>query len=156
LVDTLTHSINILFRADLASFVGEREINLCFITNPDAVGLLLYNGADRWRFTAFYFPERGERADDYTAERCLQVVRAAVGVPDLRVELDGTFPWSDAALVAERFCDRRTFLVGDAEHLMAPAGGFGMSVGIQDAHNLAWKLAAVLQGWGGASLARQL
>lgn len=148
----LTHSINILFRAHLAGFVGDREINLCFITNPHAAGLLLYNGDDRWRFTAFYFPERGERAEDYTAERCLQVVRAAVGVSDLPLELDGTFPWSDAALVAEHFSHRRAFLAGDAEHLMAPAGGFGTGVGIQDAHNLAWKLAAVLYGWAAPTL----
>jgi putative polyketide hydroxylase len=148
----LTHSVNILFRADLASFVGDREINICFITNPQAAGLLLYNGGDRWRFTAFYFPERGERAEDYTPERCLQIVRGAVGVPDVPLELDGTFPWSDAALVAERFGDHRAFLTGDAEHLMAPAGGFGMSVGIQDAHNLSWKLAGVLQGWAAPAL----
>jgi len=144
----LTHSVNILFHADLARFVGDREINICFITNPGAAGLLLYNGGDRWRFTAFYFPERGERPEDYTANRCLQIVRDAVGVADLPVELDGTFPWSDAALVAERFGDHLAFLAGDAEHLMAPAGGFGMSVGVQNAHNLAWKLAAVLHGWG--------
>lgn len=148
----LTHSINILFRADLSRWVRDRAINLCFITNQEAAGLLLYNGADRWRFTAFYFPERGERADDYTPERCLQIVRAALDLPDLPVELDGTFPWSDAALVAERFGDRRALLAGDAEHLMAPAGGFGMSVGIQNAHNLTWKLAAVLQAWGAPSL----
>lgn len=148
----LTHSINILFRADLSRWVGEREINICFITNPQAAGLLLYNGHDRWRFTVFYFPERDERAEEYTAERCLQIVRAAVGVPDVPLELNGIFPWSDAALVAERFGDHRAFLAGDAEHLMAPAGGFGMSVGIQDAHNLAWKLAAVLQGWAAPAL----
>lgn len=150
--EVLTNSINILFRADLSRWVADREINICFITNPQAAGLLLYNGGDRWRFTAFYYPDKGERPEDYTAERCLQVVRAAVGVPSVPVELDGVFPWSDAALVAERFGDRRVYLAGDAEHLMPPAGGFGMSVGIQDAHNLVWKLAAVLKGWAGPAL----
>ena len=57
--------------------------------------------------------------------------------------------------VADRFDDGRAFLIGDAEHLMPPAGGFGMSVGIQSAHNLAWKLAAVLKGWAGPALITQ-
>ena len=53
------------------------------------------------------------------------------------------------ALVAERYGDRRVLLAGDAVHLFTPTGGFGMNTGIDDAANLAWKLAAVLQGWGG-------
>jgi hypothetical protein len=69
------------------------------------------------------------------------------------VELLGTRPWrAGAALVADRFHDRRVFLAGDAVHLFTPTGGFGMNTGIDDAANLAWKLAATLQGWGGAGL----
>lgn len=152
----LAHRINILFRAGLSRWTGDREISACFIINPaidpQAPGLLIYNGGDRWRFQVYYYPDRGEQAEDYTAERCRQLVRTAVGVPDLPLELDGIVAWSDAALVAERFGDRRAFLAGDAEHLMTPAGGFGMNVGIQDAHNLAWKLAAVLEGWAASAL----
>lgn len=152
----LANRINIMFRADLARWVGDREISACFIINPQitpqAPGLLIYNGRDRWRFQVYYYPERGERPEDYTAERCMQLVRTAVGVPGLALELDGIVAWSDAALVAERFGDHRAFLVGDAEHLMTPAGGFGMNVGIQDAHNLVWKLAAVLHGWAASPL----
>ncbi len=96
---------------------------------------------------AFYYPANGERPEDFTPERCVQVVRSAVGVPDLTVELYGIAPWHDGAQVAERFSDRRVFLAGDATHQMSPAGGFGMNAGIQEAHNLAWKLAAVLRGW---------
>ena len=47
---------------------------------------------------------------------------------------------------------RRIFLLGDAAHRFPPAGGFGMNTGIQDAHNLAWKLASVLQGGSGVHL----
>lgn len=148
----LRHYINILFRADLNSLVADRQIGGGFITNPEAAGMLVYNGGNRWRFQISYEPDRGERPEDYAAERCLQLIRAAVGVADVSLELDGIFPWSDAALVAERFGDRRAFLVGDAEHLMSPAGGFGMNVGLQNAHNLAWKLAAVLKGWTGPLL----
>ena len=148
----LAHYITIPFRADLSRWVGDRELNLCVITNPDAAGVLLYDGGERWRFTAFYSPDNGERPEDYTPARCLDLVRTAIGAPAVPVALDGIFAWSDAALVAERFGDHRAFLVGDAEHLMSPAGGFGMNVGIQDAHNLAWKLAAALKGWAGEAL----
>jgi 2-polyprenyl-6-methoxyphenol hydroxylase-like FAD-dependent oxidoreductase len=148
----LTHAVNILFRADLSQWTAGKSLNICFITNPDAAGLLLPNGGDRWRFTVFYHPEKGEKPEDFTPERCLRLVRTAVGVPDLPVELGQTFAWSDGVLVAERFGEGGAFLIGDAEHLMPPAGGFGMSVGIQSAHNLAWKLAAVLKGWAGPAL----
>ena len=56
------------------------------------------------------------------------------------------------ALVAERFGEGRVLLAGDAVHLFTPTGGFGMNTGIDDAANLAWKLAAMVHGWGGASL----
>jgi 2-polyprenyl-6-methoxyphenol hydroxylase-like FAD-dependent oxidoreductase len=62
-------------------------------------------------------------------------------------------PWTaGAALVAERFQDRRVLLAGDAVHLFTPTGGFGMNTGLEDACNLAWKLAASVQGWGGPRL----
>jgi len=62
-------------------------------------------------------------------------------------------PWTaGAALVAERFQDRRVLLAGDAVHLFTPTGGFGMNTGLEDACNLAWKLAACVQGWGGPRL----
>jgi putative polyketide hydroxylase len=143
----LSHSVDILFRADLTRWVGDREINICTITNLAAPGLLLYNGDDHWRFTAFYYPHQGQCPEEFTAERSARLVRLAVGVPELPLELDSITPWNDAVLVADRFYDGRVFLVGDATHQMSPAGGFGMNVGIQEAHNLAWKIAAVLQGW---------
>ncbi|MEV7770313.1 FAD-dependent monooxygenase [Kitasatospora sp. NPDC086791] len=57
-----------------------------------------------------------------------------------------------AARVADRFREGRVFLAGDAAHTVRPAGGFGADTGIQDVHNLAWKLAAVLTGWAGPGL----
>ncbi len=148
----LDHHVNILFRADLSRWNGDREINIAIIANSDALGLLLYNGGDRWRFTAYYDPDNGQRPEDFTPERCLQLVRSAVGVPDLAVDLGEISPWHDSALVAERFHDGRVFLAGDAEHVMSPMGGLALNVGIEDAHNLAWKLAAVLKSWASPSL----
>jgi len=62
--------------------------------------------------------------------------------------------WTRTAQVAERFQVGRVFLAGDAAHRFPPTGGFGANTGIQDVHNLAWKLAAVLHGWSKPSLLR--
>jgi 2-polyprenyl-6-methoxyphenol hydroxylase-like FAD-dependent oxidoreductase len=56
------------------------------------------------------------------------------------------------SLVAPRFFDQRVFLAGDAAHLVSPFGGFGMNAAIGDSADLAWKLGAVIQGWGGPHL----
>src|SRR5947209_7735465 len=55
-------------------------------------------------------------------------------------------PWTASAHVAEQYRHDRVFLAGDAAHEMPPTGGFGLNTGVQDVHNLAWKLALVLQG----------
>lgn len=142
------HTMNILFQADLSSRVAGRSINLAFIQHPDAPGVLLTSdGVHRWVFQAFYSPAAGQLAEDFTPERCVALVRMAVGMPELPVELLRAAPWCSAARVAARFREGRVLLAGDAAHEMTPAGGFGMNIGIQDAHNLAWKLAAVLREW---------
>jgi putative polyketide hydroxylase len=149
----LGHTMNILFQADLSRWVAGRSINLAFIQHPDAPGVLLtINGMDRWCFQAFYSPVAGQHPEDFTPERCTALVRTAVGMADLPVEVLRAAPWSSSARVAARFREGRVFLVGDAAHEMTPAGGFGMNTGIQDAHNLAWKLAALLAGWAGPAL----
>jgi putative polyketide hydroxylase len=118
----LGYRVNILFRADLAHWVRDREINICLITSQEAPGLLLYNGADNWRYTAFYYPDRGQHPEDFTHERCIQLIRIATGVPNLSVELGEVTPWNDAALVAELFSHGRVLLAGDATHMMSPWG----------------------------------
>lgn len=147
------YTMNILFQADLSRWVAGRSINLAFIQHPDAPGVLLASdGEDPWVFQAFYSPAAGQRAEDFTSERCMALVRTAVGMPDLSVEVLRAAPWSSSARVAARFREGRVLLAGDAAHEMTPAGGFGMNSGIQDVHNLAWKLAAVLAGWVGPAL----
>jgi len=75
------------------------------------------------------------------------VVQRAIGRTDVPIELITTGRWELAALIADRFCAGRVFLVGDAAHQLPPnRGGFGANTGIEDVHNLAWKLAAVLSG----------
>ena len=82
----------------------------------------------------------------------VQVMRHCAGV-DTPIEIIAHEPWTAGmALVAEGFGRGRVRLAGDAVHLFTPTGGFGMNTGIDDAANLAWKLAAVVQGWGGPRL----
>jgi len=60
--------------------------------------------------------------------------------------------WRQNLLLADRYADGRIFLAGDAVHLVIPTGGLGMNTGVGDAVDLAWKLAATIQGWGGPHL----
>jgi 2-polyprenyl-6-methoxyphenol hydroxylase-like FAD-dependent oxidoreductase len=145
-------SINVLLNADLTRWVADRPAALYFIEQPGLKATFLtINGVNRWGFLINNLPVNGA-SDEYTPERCAAVVRQAAGVPDLDVEIIGAVSWVAAALVAERYRDGRVFLAGDAAHHMPPTGGFGLNTGVQDVHNLAWKLAAVLHGWAGADL----
>jgi hypothetical protein len=78
-------------------------------------------------------------------DECRALVKSGLGV-DTPVTIDSIQKWECMADVAEHFRDGRVFLAGDSAHLMPPYGGFGGNTGIQDAQNLAWKLALVLKG----------
>jgi 2-polyprenyl-6-methoxyphenol hydroxylase-like FAD-dependent oxidoreductase len=84
--------------------------------------------------------------------RALELVRAAIGVPEIPVVIEDIAKWQAVADSAERYRDGRVFLAGDAAHTMPPNGGFGGNTGVQDAHNLSWKLALVLKGVAGPGL----
>ena len=87
-----------------------------------------------------------EDAASYTPPRCEALVRAALADPSVDLRIVTVATWTMTAQVAPRFRDGRVFLVGDAAHRFPPTGGLGLNTGVQDAHNLAWKLAAVEQG----------
>ncbi|MFG2874111.1 FAD-dependent oxidoreductase [Streptomyces sp. NPDC048337] len=150
----LFHNVSITFRSrGLAEVVGDRRFIVCYLTKPDADGALLpVDNRERWVFHAPWHPDRGETMEDFTDERCIAHIRRAVGAPDLDVRIDGKAPWHAAERVAERYAAGRVFLAGDSAHEMSPTGAFGSNTGIQDAHNLAWKLAAVLGGTAGPGL----
>jgi len=145
----LANMVGIYFRADLREIGASRPALGWALTTGMMAAV---NLADLWLFMAPYQPEHGERVEDFSETRCMQLIRNAVGIEDLEVEVLSALPWSGAAAVAEHFRDRRVFLAGDAAHLIPPAGGQAMNVGIQDVHNLVWKLAARLGGWAGDGL----
>jgi 2-polyprenyl-6-methoxyphenol hydroxylase-like FAD-dependent oxidoreductase len=79
------------------------------------------------------------------------LLRRAVGRP-IAVEWAGLNIWTRRSAVAERYSKGRIFLAGDAVHQLSPTGALGMNTGIGDAVDLGWKLAAVIDGWGGPDL----
>jgi hypothetical protein len=75
------------------------------------------------------------------------LIKKAIGRSDIPIDILVTGRWELAALIADSFSSGRVFLAGDAAHCLPPTrGGYGANTGIEDAHNLAWKLAAVLSG----------
>ncbi|MET7733913.1 FAD-dependent monooxygenase [Streptomyces sp. NPDC005402] len=150
----LFSNVSVTFRSRrLADVVGERRFIVCYLTDPAADGALLpVDNRENWVFHAPWHPERGETLEEFTDERCVEHIRRAVGVADLDVEITGRAPWHAAQRVARSYRSGRVFLAGDSAHEMSPTGAFGSNTGIQDAHNLAWKLAAVLGGWAGDGL----
>ncbi len=140
------HLLNILFEADLSELVRGREFSACIIERPELRGLIIsINNTDRWAFHVVYDPQKGEKPEDFPAERCIELIRTAIGLSDIEIRVLSILPWEVAVRVADTFQQDRIFLAGDAAHQMPPWGGMGANSGIADVHNLAWKLAAVLK-----------
>jgi putative polyketide hydroxylase len=146
------HYLNLYVHADLTALVTGRTFSQCEIANGTVRALIASkNNTDEWSFHVEYDPAR-ETAADYTEQRCADLVRAAIGTPDVEVKLLSQSAWDTRVQVADAYRAGRVFLAGDAAHQHAPWGGFGANTGIADAHNLAWKLAGVLAGSAGPAL----
>lgn len=134
--------LNVLFRADIDRAVRPRPAVLYRIVGAGVNGMLRRTDrGSRWLLGTPWI-------EGATPDRCVELVREAVGIRDLAVEILSVGEWEAAGMLADRFRAGDVFLVGDAAHRTTPAGGLGMNTGIQEAHNLAWKLAAVCRGWG--------
>ncbi|GFH38224.1 FAD-dependent oxidoreductase [Streptomyces pacificus] len=149
---TIARRTSILFRADLTPLLKGRRFFMSMIENPGFSGAVMELDTDHRWAAAVESEAVGGPAGEPDPGRCLELVRAALGTGGIPVELTATFHWQARHRVAERYREGPVFLVGDAAHLHPPAGGYGSNAGIQDAHNLAWKLAAVLHGWAGPAL----
>jgi 2-polyprenyl-6-methoxyphenol hydroxylase-like FAD-dependent oxidoreductase len=130
-------------------YLGRRRAWMYWVVNPELRSTLFaLNGKDEFMF--WIKPKDADALPDAATVR--HAFFRCIGA-EAPVEIIGGQPWTaGAALVAERFADRRILLAGDAVHLFTPTGGFGMNSGIDDVANLSWKLAAMLHGWGGAAL----
>ena len=155
-----SNSITIYFRANLAPQLLNKPLSVIYIGNPVLGGFFRMDKDCQSGFLCVNTvgdPKidpvaASNAAADVSEQKLIEFVRAGVGDPDLPVKIDGIARWRATSDVARRFKVGRVFLAGDAAHLMPPNGGFGGNTGIHDAHNLAWKLAMVLQGKAGPEL----
>jgi 2-polyprenyl-6-methoxyphenol hydroxylase-like FAD-dependent oxidoreductase len=130
-------------------YLGHRRAWNYWVVNPElrTVVVSLDGAAEFLLITRREHPD--QRIDDETVTQTMQRCAGA----EIPVEMLGHRPWTaGVALVAEKFAERRVILAGDSIHLFTPSGGFGMNTGLDDTANLAWKLWAIIQGWGGAGL----
>jgi 2-polyprenyl-6-methoxyphenol hydroxylase-like FAD-dependent oxidoreductase len=154
----LSRSITIYFRADCSDLLRDRNQGVIYVHNPElrgffrldrtgGTGFLVINsvGADVTQDAAI------DVQSGLTEERALGFLRTAIGT-DLPMEIVHVANWRAEANWSERLRDGRVFLAGDAAHVVPPNGGFGGNTGVQDALNLAWKLAAVVRGDAGPAL----
>lgn len=151
--------ITIYFKADIDALIGDRNLSVIYVNQPGLLGFFRYAITRDGGFLVVFsaLDENGEKIPDVGAnadtEQCLRYVRTALGASDdLPITIENVQQWAASAGWAEHYRTGRVFLVGDSAHVMPPTGGFGGNTGIVDAHNLAWKLAAVLRGEAGEGL----
>ena len=145
-----SRNYNIIFRApDLARRHAHGEAIMYWMVNEELPSLLgPMDGEGLW----FFMVTKLANDVDPASVDPVALIRQGTGLHDLAIEIVGKDPWVAHKLVADRYDKGRVFLAGDACHLHPPFGGFGMNMGIGDAVDLGWKLAATLQGWGGPEL----
>jgi putative polyketide hydroxylase len=150
--ESLQEAVSVLFRSDVLAKRTGTETGFVYLDNPETVGKAIIAPVDSTgRAALLGRPQVMDRAPldeiDWVAE-----LKRAVGDPEQEFEILDVRMWTVAARVAETYQNGRIFLAGDATHVMPPYGGFNMNTGIQDVHNLAWKIAGVVQGWAAPSI----
>lgn len=139
--------ITIHFGANLRDVAGDRPAILYWIMQPPYAGVLIaYDIESRWCMLYPHDPA-ATPPGGFTPEVCKQIVQHAIGRDGDEIEIRHVLPWTLMSEVADRYRVGRVFLVGDAAHRFPPTGGLGLNTGLQDAHNLVWKIAAIEQGW---------
>lgn len=151
-VRDVAREISIHVTADLSAWAADPEVLIRWIWVPHTgtIAVLVPMGPNRWgpqsEEWVFHlnYPFNDPRAlDDAKVEADMRV---ALGIGDLPIEIHKITRWSLEGVVASSLRVGRVFFVGDAAHRHPPTGGLGLTSAVQDAHNLCWKLAAVLDG----------
>ena len=150
-------SMNILFRADLSKHVAHRPSVLYWVLQPGAdvggIGLGLVRMIRPWNeWLIVWGYDINEPAPEVDEEFATNVARQLVGDPELKIELLSASVWTVNDMYATHMQKDRVFCMGDATHRHPPSNGLGSNTSIQDAFNLAWKLAMVLKGQAGERL----
>lgn len=145
------------FRADLSKYVAHRPSILHWIMNPAAnfgeIGMGLLRCVRPWNeWIAGWGFDKDAGEPDLSLERVTAQIRQLVGDPDLQLEVDGVSTWYVNQQHALTMSKGRVFCGGDATHRHPPSSGLGSNTCLQDAFNLAWKLAYVIKGHAGPAL----
>jgi 2-polyprenyl-6-methoxyphenol hydroxylase-like FAD-dependent oxidoreductase len=155
----LSRSITIYFKADCAPLLKDRNQGVLYVHNPKLRGFFRLDRAGKTGFLVINSvgedvttPEAISVSDDLTDEKVHDYLTTAIGTEDIPAEVLHVAHWRAEANVAARMRHGRVFLAGDAAHVVPPNGGYGGNTGVQDARNLAWKLAKVVNGEAGDQL----
>lgn len=142
--DNLGRFCNVYCEFDISKWTKHRPSIGFFFIDPKLSNRSLFTayGKNRWIFGMRFTAEN--KKEDFTDEYCLNEIRRVLEIPDLVIKIINKSFWTMAAQIAKQYRHQKIFLVGDAAHRLPPTGGLGMNTGIQDVHNLAWKLAFVL------------
>ncbi|OMQ14549.1 monooxygenase, partial [Modestobacter sp. VKM Ac-2676] len=142
----------LVFRSNRLEDLVARHPGTSFfnVLHPDLAGYWQFLGRVDAAGTWFFHAPVGPGAQDRTTDFRPLLWRAVGEEFDVDVEHVGF--WDMRFALAERYRQGRLLLAGDAAHSHPPYGGYGINTGFEDAANLAWKLAATLQGWGGPGL----
>ncbi len=142
--DNLARSCSVYCEFDISQWTKHRPSVGFFFTDPKLLGRSLFTayGKNRWIVGMNLKPENTK--EDFTDEYCLNEIRRVLDMPNLEIKIINKSFWTMAAQVAKQYRRGRIFLAGDAAHRLPPTGGLGMNTGVADVHNLAWKLAFVL------------
>ncbi len=145
----LSRNYNVVFKAPgLAQAHSHGPAIMYWQVNGDAPSLVgPMDRGDKW----FFMPTGVKEDWKLDPADAPALIRKATGI-DLPYEVLSTDEWVASRFLGDKYRDRRVFLAGDACHLHPPFGGYGMNMGVCDGVDLGWKLAAVLQGWGGEQL----
>ncbi|MEE6177234.1 FAD-dependent monooxygenase [Mycobacterium sp. 050134] len=141
----LGHFTSVRFNAPLAQVVADRVSASYFLTPPARGGFMAIDNDSHWIYQ-YPFDPTVEDPASFDEHQWIALIRAAVGIDDLEVAVLDIMDWRMDACLATTYRADQVLLAGDAAHLTPPTGGHGMNLGIGDADNLAWKLAAVLSG----------
>ena len=150
-------SLNIEFTADLSGLVGHRPSDMFWLLqsgsgfNGTGVGVLrMVRPWHKWVCVWGY--ELAEGAPNLSTQEAEAVVQRLIGTDTIPVTIDAMSTWTINQQYAVRNSKGRVFCMGDAVHRHTPAGGLGLNTSVQDAYNLAWKLAYVVKGSAGPAL----
>jgi 2,4-dichlorophenol 6-monooxygenase len=150
-------SMNILFKADLSRYVAHRPSVLYWVVQPGAdvggIGMGLVRMVRPWNeWLIVWGYDINQPPPEVDEAFATKVARDLVGDPDLEVEIQSVSTWTVNNMYATTMQNGRVFCMGDATHRHPPSNGLGSNTSIQDAFNLAWKLAMVVNGQAGAGL----